>query len=96
MPGHQSANVAVVGDYGSCDPAQKQPMRIFIKWGDGCSFTTDRLPHVAPFQSTHRYEEPGTYRVRVYYCSAVSATNLVPRCSVRTRSVDIAPANFGQ
>jgi hypothetical protein len=56
------------------DSDPREVLSLTVNWGDGTQ-PEQRTPNRAPFRLTHRYETPGTYKVRLAWSDSFGRTN---------------------
>jgi hypothetical protein len=56
------------------DSDPREVLSLTVNWGDG-SQPEQRTPNRAPFRLTHRYDTPGTYKVRVLWTDSFGRSN---------------------
>jgi hypothetical protein len=56
------------------DSDPREVLSLTVTWGEG-SQPEQRTPNRAPFRLTHRYETPGTYKVRLTWSDSFGRTN---------------------
>lgn len=84
------AQVAVIGDYGSCSHARDSPNSFSweVEWGDG-EIHDRKLPHMGPYQATHTYAKKGKYDVEVTFCAHTKGCN--SGCTTITKKLKVKP-----
>jgi hypothetical protein len=83
-PGQQAT---LTGSLVDTDP--REALSLTVNWGDG-SPLTQSTPNRAPFRLTHRYDTPGTYKVRVMW------TDSVGRSKFQDLTITVGPAGHGE
>lgn len=84
------AQVAVIGDFGSCGPktSNETTYSWTIDWGDD-SEEIKHLDHIAPFQSVHTYAKKGKVDVEVTFCSHLDGCE--SGCDTFTKKIPVKP-----
>jgi hypothetical protein len=70
------------------DANPDQVLSLRVDWGDG-SPAEQRTPDRAPFRLTHRYDQPGTYKVLVIWSDELGQSNF------RELTLTVQPARHG-
>jgi hypothetical protein len=83
------AQVAVLGDYGSCTGAKSSNEYTWtVDWGDS-QVHNRGLDHVGPYQSVHTYAKKGKYEIEVTFCAVTKGCD--SGCTTISKSLKVKP-----
>lgn len=84
------AQVALIGDYGSCStiPSIKQTYSWQVDWGDDELYQKE-LNHIGPYQAEHVYAKKGKYNVDVTFCAHIDGCDA--GCTTMQNIVKVTP-----
>jgi hypothetical protein len=82
------AQVAIIGDYGSCKSTSANKYTWSVDWGDS-EVHNRGLDHVGPYQSVHTYAKKGKYDVEVTFCSHTEGCD--SGCTTMTKALKVKP-----
>jgi hypothetical protein len=84
------AQVAVIGDYGSCKAKSPNTYTWSVNWGDD-EVHERTLPHIGPYQSTHTYAKKGKYDIEITFCSDAKDEPCDAGCTTMTKKLNVKP-----